>query len=179
MDWGSLNKEQAKAIRPHVKGKTVWDLGAGDLTLSYQLLKLGAEKVVAVEKEETHPSRSQAVEVQRKYFEQVLETPEVVFVSWPANRRDVGLLRLVQNARTVIYLGCNTDYTCCGDRSFFTELSQREVLAYVPERRNSLLVVGHTRMIRPPTEQEWIMTQDVTPCVPFGYVRSIWCKEWP
>ncbi len=157
----------------------MWDLGAGDLDLAISLVLLGASKVVAIEKEETDPSPLPQIEVRRAYFSQVLDTPEIVFLSWPVNRSDAGLLRLVHNAKIVIYLGCNTDSSCCGDKALFEEMSERELLAEVNERHNCLIIVGPTRVVRPPTEQEWIMKQDFCPIISFGHFRSKWCKEKP
>lgn len=48
--FNDLIRAHQEAIAPHVAGKLVHDLGAGDLTRSSELVRLGAQ-VVAVDKE--------------------------------------------------------------------------------------------------------------------------------
>lgn len=148
MPYGQLSGNQSEILGLYVKRKKVHDLGAGDLTLSKELLDLGADSVVAIEKARpVHiPTTRSQLEVKYVYFHQVPEdTPiDTAFVSWPCNWPDEGLLRLVKRARTALYLGKNTEGTSCGGPALFGHLLTREVLAYVPRRQNTLIVYGRT-----------------------------------
>ena len=42
----------------------------------------------------------------------------------------------------VIYVGSNTSGNSCGTNALFAHFRERDVLAYVPERRNTLIVYG-------------------------------------
>jgi hypothetical protein len=48
--FGKLNRRQQSIVRRFVKGQTVFDLGAGDFSLSRCLVDLGATKVFAIER---------------------------------------------------------------------------------------------------------------------------------
>ncbi len=50
MGFGTLSPAQADLVRQHVAGRQVTDLGAGDLLLSVELLRLGAAGIDAVDK---------------------------------------------------------------------------------------------------------------------------------
>lgn len=138
---GRLNDEQVAALAPHVKGRVVHDLGAGDLVLAQLLVKQGAEKVVAVDRYTLPGEAPAGIEVVEAYFEDYYEPIDVAFMSWPVNWVS-GLHALAARARTAIYLGKNTDGSCCGDSILFHQLWQREVLAHVPDRPNTLIIYG-------------------------------------
>lgn len=156
MPYGSLNKAQEAALRPFVKRKVVHDLGAGDYTLSHRLLKFGAEKVIAIDHTRPYDTcpmtfrnliAGMKIEFVTGYFHQYHEPIDTAFVSWPSNYAshiDV----LCDRAPTVIYLGVNTDGTCCGTPEMFEKLSKRAVLAHVPDRKNTLIVYGSKRVER-------------------------------
>jgi hypothetical protein len=59
------------------------------------------------------------------------------------------LLAAVQ-AETLVYLGKNTDGSACGFPGLFEVLARREILAYVPDRPNTLIIYG--KFIRQPNE---------------------------
>lgn len=150
MPYGTLNPAQRKAVRKAVKGLVVHDLGAGDLALSRELLRLGASKVIAVDKNDMPdpPPGIQTVKVRFEGLDALqgdFAVPDVAFVSWPLNRVDVGLLNLCIRARRIIYLGCNTGGTACGFPELFGLFRLREVLAYAPDRQNTLAVYEGTR----------------------------------
>lgn len=62
---------------------------------------------------------------------------------------------MLETAETVIYLGCNTSGSACGDRSLFSHLRERRILAHVPSRRNTLTIYGSPGPLRPLTGEEW------------------------
>jgi len=161
MAFGVLNSKQITILKAHVYGREVHDLGCGDLVLSRALLELGADRIVAIDRfrnenfpKRLHPKISFVHSEFRSYTGWVID---VAFVSWPVNALEDGaLLRLVERARTVIYLGKNTDGVVCGPSAFFDHMVRRELLSSVPDQKNSLIVVGNP-LDRPraPTGDEW------------------------
>jgi hypothetical protein len=142
MGFGSLNNAQREALREFVKDKQVHDLGAGDLTLSIELLTLGARLVVAIDKEAHLGASPPGIVTVKTYFEDYAFPIDVAFMSWPRNTMDFGLVRLVSGASVVAYLGKNTDGTACGYPLLWNHLRNRKVLAHVPDRTNTLIVYG-------------------------------------
>lgn len=157
MDWGFLSDKQSEAVKKFVRGREVWDLGAGDGGFSEFLSRSGCKRVVAVDKE---PLRTiPGVENRREYFAEITDPIDVAFVSWPQNKIDYGLLNMFERAKDIIYLGRNTDWSATGFEALFNEMRKRELLYSLPERRNTLQVVGPKRVKRNPTEEEWVATQ--------------------
>lgn len=144
MSFGRLNLKQRRIVAKAVKGRTVHDLGAGDLQLSGELVDLGAAKVIAIDKDAPHYWKGDSrIEVRKTYFHAVQDDPiEVAFVSWPSNYVDWDLIRLVRRSQRVIYLGNNMDGTSCGSVPLFEHLLTRELVEHVPDRPNTLLVYG-------------------------------------
>lgn len=156
MPYGRLSDSQEKAVRPHIAGKVVHDLGCGDLYLSSWLAEAGAEKVIAIDRYPPVTLRKPAkVEVVVSYYADYLEPVDTVFVSWPINWYDVGLLWMVRTAQTVIYLGSNLDGNACGFREMFQHLLGREVLAHVPSRQNTLIIYGRQVIEREAVPEEF------------------------
>lgn len=155
---GQLSKTQSAGLRGHVQGKKVYDLGSGTGELSFELVDLGAASVVAVDKENYNVKSTAQITVVRQYFRDfhvgLIEDPEVVFLSWPANRFDEGLLSIVRRAAVVIYLGKNTDGTMCGWPGLFNHFVQRQLLLYLPDRTNTLIVLGSVVGERLPRGEE-------------------------
>lgn len=145
MGFWRITSEQRRAIGRCVEGRLVHDLGAGDGSFSVELVKLGAREVVAVEKDwpaeyELHDPR---IRVKRTWFSHIDEPMEVGLISWPTNRqRDPDLVRLLERCKLVIYLGSNVDSTSCGSQDMFVHFTCRQLLEYLPDRRNTLLVLG-------------------------------------
>ena len=160
MSYGHLSEKQAAIVRRHVTGKEVHDLGAGFLELAHELLKLGATKIIAIEKEFLPVCEDARIERLKMYFADYDALGsggpiDIAFISWPANRHDQGLLDLVSRAETVIYLGKNSDGSSCGHPRLFYALLHRELLDYLPERKNTLIVYGKKRNEpRPPRGEE-------------------------
>jgi len=148
--YGVLFEEQSVILGPYVQGETVYDLGCGDLSLSYELLMLGAAHVVAVDKERCPRPKDPRVELLRAYFHEVVASPKVSFLSYPANYPMQGLLEILARSQTVVYLGRNTDGTACGTVAVFQHFLQRELLAYVPVRKNTMIIYGSYDPLREP-----------------------------
>jgi len=160
MPYGLLTNKMRNAVAPLVKGKTVWDLGAGDLGHARTLLELGAALITAIDKEPTPPPRDCRIAVLRSYFDK-LTVPdampiEVAFVAWPQNHPMPGLIPLLEASEVVIYLGSNTDGAACAWPPFFEHMLGRELLAHVPRKDNSLIAVGKPLPApRPKTPEEY------------------------
>lgn len=145
---------QLEAIRSVVAGRRVHDLGAGDCSLSVMLLELGATHVTAIDKhpiERVHPPVAKRMgtgqlKFEQTSFEQLEQTDvaiDVAFVSWPNNYNyDTALANLAQRAQTVVYLGSNYDYCACGGPHFFEQMVRRKLLAHVPDKQQTLIIVG-------------------------------------
>lgn len=150
MAYGRLNPKQELAARQFVDGQTVHDLGAGDLSLSHVLLRLGAGQVVAVDSHFPKSARKAArVGLEHRAFADFAGQPEVALVSWPVNWSGIGLVEIVARTPVVLYVGTNTGGTACGGDDLWDHLVTREVLAYVPDRENTLIVYGPGQATRP------------------------------
>ena len=142
-----LNKAQLKTLESFVSGKVVHDLGAGDLGLALELLKLGAAKVIAIDKEYNRIDKKgwlnfqnlpPEIEIRHQYFQDMDESIDIAFVSWPANYEN-GLLNVLKQTKTILYLGKNTDGYACGTPALFEYLVTRKIEAQVPSRQNTLI----------------------------------------
>lgn len=164
MPHGKLTSDQRVVLGQHVRGKIVHDLGAGDLTLSHELLALGAAEVYAIDKE---PLRGvvlpRRLHFKQDYFHNITSRMHTVFLSWPVNY-DANLLPHVRQADTIIYLGKNTDGSACGTPGLFGEMARRELLAYEPHVLNCLIIVGQVvgAGARKPTGEELAGLSTVT-----------------
>lgn len=161
--YGSLFPEMEALLAKHVRGRTVWDLGAGDLSRSRQLIGLGAQSVVAVDKETMPEPGTQAILRMRTYFAQIPTQGaiDVAFLGWPQNSQLLGLLELLDTCRKVVYLGSNTNGNACGNARLFEHLLTREVLEHVPHRLNTFIVYGERGTTpRKMLPEEWAALQD-------------------
>ncbi len=155
MSYGKLSLLQLNAILPFVRDRTVHDLGCGyDLQLAMALAELGAKEVVAVDTVEPDPVACPKLRIVRANFDYFSEPVHTAFVSWPANRANPGLVRIVESADYVIYLGKCRDYVMCGSPQFYGHLMTREVLVHMPERNNDLVIYGPHRQYRTPLPEE-------------------------
>ncbi len=170
MSFGRLCQKQYDAVKRAIYLRTVHDLGAGDLELSYKLIQAGAfwkdrkskVAVFAVDKEPmSEPSCIEGpygivnIKTVQTTFEQYSvkigkrgshndwrPLLDTVFISWPVNYFVPGLCELVREARQVIYLGSNTGGNACGFPELFREFLKRRIVSYVPEETNTLIVYG-------------------------------------
>lgn len=156
LGYGKLIAGHVKALRPHVAGRVVHDLGAGDMEKARLLLHLGAEKVHAVEKDSYPFSLPLRIDRHEMYFKDYRPAEiDVAFLSWPSNHLLEGLLPLLVKAKTIIYLGKNTDGTSCGFPALFVYLTTRRLLVHKPHPRNTLIIVGERlRKPRAPEHEE-------------------------
>jgi hypothetical protein len=144
MPFHRLTPAQQSAVKGHIVDQKVYDLGAGDCASSVLLADLGAGEVIAVDVARFPVEYPEITQLQVSFEELVphIDTIDVAFISWPINRFNPNLLTLIQRSETVIYLGSNTNANACGDPRYFREFRSRELLAYVPDMRNTLMICG-------------------------------------
>lgn len=157
--FDNLSPMQRVHLQHVVEGRTVHDLGAGDLTYAHDLTIIGASHVVAIDKE---PVSNPFAEVtfQHKRFVDVQDDIDIAFISWPANY--VNHIEVpASRARTIVYVGKNTDGTACGPAALFDTMLHRKLIAYIPERRNTLIICeGVLARPRPATGEEYAALND-------------------
>ena len=136
-------------IKPFVKEREVWDIGAGDLTLAHRLWELGAKRVIAVDKEPMPEPWCEGVRTCTSTLEKMLPlTPkkwvDVAFVSWPPNYSVRGVRDFLDQTDTIIYLGLNSERagTACGGPAFWRAAVRRPLLSWVTSGWNNLLIYG-------------------------------------
>jgi hypothetical protein len=142
MFW-HLTVEQEHALKAAVQGKVIHDLGAGDLSLSKEMIRFGARKVIAVEKElqEFPVPFSHKLFPVSCYFHDYKAPIATAVVSWPVNW-ETKLVPLLERAKSIVYLGKNTDGSMCGTAEMFRHFLTRSLCAYVPSVENTLMVYG-------------------------------------
>lgn len=145
---------QEAAVAPYVHGQRVMDLGAADLALSHVLMAMGAQDVLAVDRERMPIPQTPKIHTLVDYFHNVEETRPVVFASWIVNW-DVGIERQLRAATHVIVVSKNTDCSACGYTGMWEILRGRGVLVYLPERANVVTVYGPEQAERAPTGEEF------------------------
>lgn len=155
MSYGELSSEQSAIVSGLVRCSDVHDLGAGDLTLSRKLLRLGARKVIAVDKEPAPPRVPKGVEYIQSHFDIFQPASiDIAFVSWPVNWA-TDIEPLVSMANIAIYLGKNTDGTVSGTPKLALAMLKRKLLVYRPDAKNTLIVTRKDRgVFRKPTGEE-------------------------
>jgi hypothetical protein len=145
MSYGKLSRAQSEALKPFVR-EWIFDIGAGDLELSHELLRLGAVGVTAIDKEFHVQERQPNWRLDLwkwDYDSDLMSGPVTLpFVSWPVNHFSAGLMRFAAQCKSLIYLGSNTDGNACAFPLWFELLLYREVLLHVPEPTNTLIVYG-------------------------------------
>ena len=164
--YGEMTPDMVQAICPHVVGKSVWDLGAGDGWHSRLLLRLGASQVTAVDRHVPH-APGLGITWIKSYFLDLRIPPEgidVAYVAWPVNHTRIpGLERILAQSRVVIYIGTNTGGSACGGMHLMTYLAGREVLLDVPHPRNCLAIYGDKPTPgRTPLLDEWAALNEDT-----------------
>lgn len=141
--YGFLTEDMVLEIKSHIQGKEVWDIMAGSLFYSKELLGWGASRIIAIDKAPM-PDAPQGVQCIQDYVVNIRPTNiEVAFLSWPINHYVPGLCDLLSSAKVVIYLGTNIGMSACGDVDLFYYLWTRSILSHIPHERNSLIIYGN------------------------------------
>ena len=158
--FAHLTPKMRRVLREYAENRLVYDLGAGDCKLARQVAKY-ARSVFAVDPVISGRLRADGNIVYIPWtfdnFMYGVSPPcEVALVSWPTNnnRAMQTLLPILAQSAVVIYIGCNTDGTACGTPDLFRYFARRELLAEIPNRRNTMLVLGAPCAGRPLTHEE-------------------------
>jgi hypothetical protein len=152
--WGSLNTKQHAIVASYVAGKTVHDLGAGDLKLSKILADMGADVVAVEPNTECFPAQlPKNIKIVPSYFNNFRGPVDMAFMSWPSTHT-TGVDRIVKKSRIVIYLGTNMNGTACGYLELWDMLCKREILDISVDRKNTLIVYGPQAVKRDPVPEE-------------------------
>lgn len=131
MPWHLLSERVSSALKTYVNGKVVADIGAGDLSHSRTMSELGAKEVLAIDPGLSIYEQVPAnVKLLKGYAKDtsIPEELDVVFLAWPVNREIPGIDSWIAKARTVIYFGCNDNYTVCGGKDLWSILPGRAIL---------------------------------------------------
>lgn len=138
-----LTPEQQKTLLEFIRGDVVHDLGCGDLRLA-RIMAPAAIHVHAVDKEKPEPQDLAGLPANVTFHRSLLKDYEVkgwldcAVVCWPVTCKMEGLLRLVERAHRVVYIGCNTGGSACGPHDLWLHLSKRMLAHEVRDRRNCL-----------------------------------------
>jgi hypothetical protein len=170
--YGFLARDMEDWIKPYVKSKVVWDLGAADLEYTMKVLEMGATSVVAVDRAykrdyDIDPSKVPPnIKLEACYFKDLHPSSiEVAFLSWPQNMRMPGLLELLSVAETIIYLGSNVNGDSCGFPALYDYLRTRHIAVHIPHRANTLAIYTSAIVDREP------ILEELAGLNPFGYYR--------
>lgn len=139
MAYWRLNPFQRATLLDFVKGDTVYELGCGDLSLA-KLMATTAKWVHAADKEFARVPALPNLSFYNMPLAR-LQWPihlDCVVVAWPQTTHVPGLLELVQRAFRVVYIGCNTDGSACGDHALWLHLTKRMLVHEVRDRYNCL-----------------------------------------
>ena len=176
---GDLEGHEA-VVQEYVKGKVVWDLGAGRLTLAEKLVALGASRVFAVEKEEglLSPPWSHVTALWCCIDQAPFPQPDdVVFLSWPLNHVLGGLVERLEQAGTIIYLGMNDGVSACGGPDFWTHVVGRELLVERTTFRHERQEFRHDLVVYGKILDEPRAPKDLTPQEQF--ILASWIVQHP
>ena len=144
LSYGEITDEMEEVLALFVDGKTVYDLGAGDLAHSHLLARLGADAVIAVDKVPMQKPRCPEVSRLHGHFHQlpVPDHIDVAFLSWPQTYPLPGLLDWLDAADVVVYIGHNFDDSYCGSPELYFYMIKRALLDEVLAQQNTMLVLG-------------------------------------
>jgi len=158
-----LTDEIFDTIDPYVRGKRGVDFGAGDLQATQMVTKrLQPAAILAIDKYPARKPLPPPIVFKRALFrdvtcEDVADYRDFAILFWPNICPFIydGLKGVLGQFTTVIYCGTNFDGTACGWPNLFEYFLSRELLAHVPDQKNSLLVLGNAQANRrSPTPEE-------------------------
>lgn len=181
--FGRLSHAQLEAVKRHVRGREVWDLGFGHTdTEPVMLVEAGATHVTAVDKHErSYHIRPAVVQkpwglVVHAYYKELVQlqpglvdlNPSVGYLSWPVtwHNEEVPIL---QQCDLVIYVGLNRNATACGGPSLWQHFLHRELVEEVQAEQNDLLVYGKmlSQARVPEAREERAAVESWSDCIDF------------
>jgi len=184
LGYAKLTKPQLDCLKGYVAGKVVFDLGSGTGEMAEWAARY-AEKVYAVDYAQFPTFKRRNVEGVQCEFHRLetagylLRPEDVIVVSWPCNcsGKMRGLVDLLQQVNTVIYIGSNTDGNACGDNSFWVHVSKRWLKAEIADQANTLIVYGQEAFediqFRSEEELLGLMANGMFNIIKFGALRAV------
>lgn len=163
MSFGKIVDQFVEPIRSTIKGKRVLDLGCHDLTLTRELVKLGAKKVIGIDEKPLSRNNSKKINIYRMsfvdYLDDVLHSRnprqwDVLFLSWPPNWHTPGLQSLVELSSKLIVISKNTDGSACGTLTLWGQLRSFKVEWSIPHPANWMHIYSNKKVTRPATGEE-------------------------
>ena len=162
--WTRATAAQLRWIEAFCTGKEIIDLGGRDGSFAYYLLSKGAKKATSLD----HSKRLHRIIAENL-------TPHIgtfadFHSAFPNRRWDVGIMSwpvkfasligavipILDNCKTVVYLGKNSASTQCGSRDLWEYLVNRELLKHSERKAANMLIYGDTeRTAGITTEEEW------------------------
>jgi hypothetical protein len=141
--YADLTEEQREKLRPFVKGRRLRDYGCGNLVFTEELVNLGARHIEAIDMDHVRVpcELRKYVTFKHQRISQSGFSRRGAVVAWPYNVY-TGVEHMTHRAPQLIYVGSNTGGTVCGYPAFWLEMARREVLLYVPDEHNTLIVYG-------------------------------------
>jgi hypothetical protein len=140
-----LTPGQRQQLDRVVRGREIVDLGAGDGSLVRLCLELGAERVLALDKEYGRDLSIEEPWQHECLVQDVQLLPnQVALISWPVTSfyTTNGLLQAVERCGTVVYIGFNDNVTACGNIAFFNALELRYGTPFQMDRRQHMRIYG-------------------------------------
>ena len=136
--YWKLTPTQEKLLSKAIRGREVWDLGAGNGSLSQKCLELKARKVFAIdltfpEEWETH---SDIVWFQSEFKDLEIIPRDTVLISWPWEKTSgrERLYLIAENAQRIIVLAQNHGGTICGSPALWQFLQESGWLHHRPSQ---------------------------------------------
>ena len=159
MTFGFIAKEFEKPLKEAIKGKTVLDLGAGDLEIAKALLELGAKHIVAVDRDGFGRKYHPKIDTHHMYFDQFMTMKkrpkwDVLFMSWPCNWDLPGVQQLLDVSKKIIIISKCTDGSMCGTPKLWRYLSELEVVWCIPHPKNVLTIYNNKTVEKRPLTGE-------------------------
>ena len=144
-----LSETQEILLRHYTAHETVWDFGAGNLSLAHYLMEYGRPipgTIYAVEKELSSTQEWIQIEGVTQVphcFKDInplrIDTQSVGLLSWPQNAPLHGLEALLDRCDTVVYIGKCDDTTVCGTAALWEYLQTRSVLAVIYDKHDMVV----------------------------------------
>jgi len=149
-----LTPPMKDVLHAHVRNTLVYDIGAGDLSLSKLMAKTASE-VIAIEPYAPSHALPKNVTLIKDYLTEVSlpDTLPVVMLSWPT-LYEYGITGILAQAEKVMVIANMFGGTSCGSQEMWESLMCREVIDYYRHPKNTLIVYGNTSSPRPLLREE-------------------------
>jgi hypothetical protein len=162
--WTRATPAQMRLIEAFCAGKEIIDLGGRDGSFACHLLSAGARKAMSLDHSKGLPriiakNLTHHVATFAGYHAAFPNRRwDVGIVSWPVKFASIigGVIPILNNCETVVYLGKNSASTQCGSRDLWENLTDRELVKHIERNVASVLIYGDMeRTADLIQEEEW------------------------